>query len=195
MLFRSLHWAYFYGQFDTWFSYYDCMTRLGIEPAKRFQPFFDLADSCGYIWAYWDIAIFTERMSACHLDPDGRLHCENGPAVAYPDGTGVYVWHGVRVPAPVIKGNISITMIDTEQNVEIRRVMLERYGYAKYLQDSGTREIQRDEFGVLYKKNIPDDEPLVMVRVINTTPESDGSHKEYFLRVPPDTTTAAQGVA
>ena len=34
-----------------------------------------------------------------------------------------------------------------------------------------------------------------MVEVLNSTPEPDGSRKTYFLRVPPDTQTARQGVA
>jgi hypothetical protein len=34
-----------------------------------------------------------------------------------------------------------------------------------------------------------------MVEVINSTPEPDGSRRTYFLRVPPDTETAREGVA
>ncbi|MGH9553254.1 MAG: DUF6745 domain-containing protein [Terriglobales bacterium] len=34
-----------------------------------------------------------------------------------------------------------------------------------------------------------------MVRVINSTPEPDGSYKHYFLRVPPEITTAKSAVA
>jgi hypothetical protein len=33
---------------------------------------------------------------------------------------------------------------------------------------------------------MPGDEPLVMVKVINSTPELDGSSKPYFLRVHPE---------
>ena len=34
-----------------------------------------------------------------------------------------------------------------------------------------------------------------MVKVINSTAEADGTHKEYFLRVPPAITTAQEAVA
>ena len=34
-----------------------------------------------------------------------------------------------------------------------------------------------------------------MVKVVNSTPEPDGSFKDYFLRVPPDMQTAHQAVA
>jgi hypothetical protein len=34
-----------------------------------------------------------------------------------------------------------------------------------------------------------------MVKVINSTAEPDGTYKEYFLRVPPDVSSAREGVA
>jgi hypothetical protein len=55
--------------------------------------------------------------------------------------------------------------------------------------------VHRDETGVLWRVEFDDDEPLVMVEVINSTPEPDGSRRTYFLRVPPDTETAREGVA
>jgi hypothetical protein len=36
---------------------------------------------------------------------------------------------------------------------------------------------------------------MVMVKVVNSTPEADGSMKDYFLRVPPTITTARGAVA
>jgi len=36
-------------------------------------------------------------------DEEGRLHCEDKKALEYPDGWGVYSWHGVRVPDFVIE--------------------------------------------------------------------------------------------
>ena len=73
--------------------------------------------------------------------------------------------------------------------------MIELYGQTRYLMDSGAKEISRDEFGILYRKEIVDDEPLVMVKVVNSTPEPDGSFKDYFIRVPPDMETAHAAVA
>jgi hypothetical protein len=42
---------------------------------------------------------------------------------------------------------------------------------------------------------LDDDEPLTMVRVINSTAERDGSRREFFLRVPHDMRTARASVA
>jgi hypothetical protein len=74
-------------------------------------------------------------------------------------------------------------------------VLIERYGQARYLVDSKAMEIHTDDFGTLYRKKIPGDEALLMVKVVNSTPESDGSFKDYFLRVPPTMTRAREAVA
>ena len=43
--------------------------------------------------------------------------------------------------------------------------------------------------------NIPGDEPIVMVEMVNLTCERDGSFKRYLLRVPPNIQTAHEAVA
>jgi hypothetical protein len=73
--------------------------------------------------------------------------------------------------------------------------MIERYGMARYLADSGATLIHQDELGELYRADLPGDEPLVMVKVLNSTPEPDQSRKAYFLRVPPTLTRARDAVA
>ncbi len=73
--------------------------------------------------------------------------------------------------------------------------MLEYYGYDRYLASSGARHQHRDETGVLWRIELADDEDVVMVEVVNSTPEPDGSHRTYWLRVPPATRTAREGVA
>ena len=66
---------------------------------------------------------------------------------------------------------------------------------APSLADGGAKELHRDDFGVLFAKEIPGDEPLVMVNVVNSTPEANGDFHDYFLRVPPSMRTAREAVA
>jgi hypothetical protein len=135
-----------------------------------------------------DVVIFSQSPTEMHLDASGRLHNSEGAAVLFEDGFGVWAIHGVRLPRWIIEEPQKITVgkIKSEHNAEIRRVMIERYGEAKYLLDSGAREIHRDDFGILYRQEMEGDEPLVMVKVVNATPEPDGTFKDYFLRVAPD---------
>jgi len=115
--------------------------------------------------------------------------------LTYPDDFSIYAVHGVRVPAKIIEKPIALSEIDIEQNVEIRRVMIEKYGQDRYLLDSGAEMIHVDGYGELWRKNQQGDEPIVMVKVVNSTPEPDGQYKDYFLRVPPQIETAEQAVA
>jgi hypothetical protein len=73
--------------------------------------------------------------------------------------------------------------------------MIERFGKDRYLKESGAEMVNQDTCGTLWRKGIPGDEPLVMVEVINSTAEEDGSFKITFLPVPPAMSTACEAVA
>jgi len=188
-----------YGQHDaSILCFYDFFAQVcGVEECRKLEGLNLVAQSCGWWWAYDTIAILTERPRRLALDDRGRLHADSDWAILYPDGFGYCLVHGVEVPEHVVlePSKITVKEIETEQNVEVRRVMMEKYGQSRFLLDSGAKEIHKDDWGILYSKEVPEDEPLVMVKVVNSTPEPDGSHKDYFIRVPPDTTTARAGVS
>ncbi|MBX9692426.1 MAG: hypothetical protein K2Z81_08585, partial [Cyanobacteria bacterium] len=145
--------------------------------------------------------LIDERPVKLSFDDRGWFHCEDGPALVFQDGEKWYAWHGIILNAEFYghliedPGSISINGIENERNIEIRRVMVERFGAERYLKESDAKAIQSDKCGTLFWKQMEGDEPLVMVRVKNSTPEPDGSYKDYFLRVPPNITTAREGVA
>ena len=189
-----------YGQHDaSWLGFCDFFhMETAITGLEALEGLWLLAQSCSWGWFYKDAVILTERPIFLARDDDHRLHCSDKAAISYSDGFRVYAWHGVRVPEWVIKQPelITVEKIDKEENQEIRRVLLERFGEGRYLEESGAELIHEDRYGKLYRKEIPGDEPLEMVRVENATPESDGSRKIYYLRVPPNTCkTAHEAVA
>lgn len=156
-----------------------------------------VAREAGWWWPYENLAVLSERPTALHRDEAGRLDCGDGPAVGYSDGFGLYAWRGMPVPGEFLDELVSLTpeRIRSEENAELRRVMLEHYGYDRYLAESGAQPLQRDETGILWRIALPDDEDVVMVEVVNSTPEPDGTYRTYWLRVPPTTRTAREGVA
>lgn len=132
------------------------------------------------------------------LDNEYRPHSiGKDPAVIYADGRKEYYVKGVRVPEYVVTQpeRIKIDDINKETNTEVRRIMMERYGNAKYLQNSKAVLIDEDEFGKLWRVDVPLDEPLMMVEVLNSTPEPDGTIKTYWLRVPPTVRTPQEAIA
>ena len=156
-----------------------------------------VARNAGWWWPLEEAAVVCERPVALHRDEAGRLDHGDGPALAFADGFALYAWRGMPVPAAFLAELAGLTpeRIRTEENAELRRVMLEYYGYERYLADSGARPLHTDATGTLWRIDLDGDEPVVMVEVLNSTPEPDGTRRTYWLRVPPQTRTAREGVA
>ena len=98
------------------------------------------------------------------------------------------------MPSPPAE-SITPQQIEREPNVELRRILLERFGAERYLQETQTIPVQQDAWGTLFRKGVPGLEPIVLVRVVNSSPEPDGTFKTYQLRVPPWIQTAREAVA
>ncbi|WP_445403104.1 DUF6745 domain-containing protein [Streptomyces sp. LE64] len=156
-----------------------------------------VARAAGWWWPYEKVAVVCERPLVLHRDEAGRLDRADGPAVAYPDGFALHSWRGMPVPGAFLDELAGLTpeRIRTEENAELRRVMLEHFGYERYLAESGAVPLHRDGTGRLWSIPLVGDEDVVMVEVVNSTPEPDGTSRTYWLRVPPSTTTAREGVA
>lgn len=161
----------------------------------------ELARAVGAWWALDGLAIVCERPTTLASDARGRLHSDAGPAAAWADGFAVWAQHGVMVPGWVVSepGRITVENIDEEDNAEVRRVMIERFGPERLVREGGAKLEHEDETGRLWSRRLRNqgwrEEPVVMVEVINATPEPDGTRKTYHLRVPPTMRTARQAVA
>ncbi|MEV7353836.1 DUF6745 domain-containing protein [Kitasatospora sp. NPDC091276] len=186
------------GQHDApWFAAFEAASDAGGGSAEAVAPLAGVARETGWWWPYQGVALVSERPVALHRDEAGRLDRADGPALEYADGFALHAWRGMPVPAEFLAGlaDVTVERIRTEENAELRRVLLEHYGYERYLADSGAEPIHRDETGVLWRITLPDDEPVVMIEVVNSTAEPDGTFRTYWLRVPPSTRTARAGVA
>ncbi|MBC6459043.1 DUF6745 domain-containing protein [Actinomadura sp. HBU206391] len=181
------------GQHDApWLAAFDAVDGLG-----RLAGVAGAARSAGWWWPYQRVAIVSERPVELHRDEPGRLHRGDGPALCYPGGFALHAWRGMPMPADFTATLSGLTSerIAAETNAEMRRVMLEHYGYDRYLAETGAKPVHRDEAGVLWRIDLPGDEPVAMVEVVNSTPEPDGTSRTYYLRVPPRMRTAHEGVA
>jgi len=145
-----------------------------------------------------DICIMTSRPKIVATDSIGRLHNEKGPCLSYADGWEMHAVRGIVVPPRLISFLRLQTFdaIAVERNVEVRRMMLDIYGVERFLRDAGAEMIQKDECGELFIRRFePGRDPAVIVCVVNSTPEPDGHHRRYFIRVPPHVRTAREAVA
>jgi hypothetical protein len=155
------------------------------------------AAGVAFFWVLVDWIVVVPRPALSLVG--SRLHDAAGPAVSWPDGERYWFWRGLRVPQRVVEEPESLTVADVhgERNMEVRRVMLERMGFERYVREAGGRLVNEDDYGRLWRcRPLPHErEPLTFLEVENATREQDGSARRYFLRVPPMMRTPRDAVA
>ncbi len=109
----------------------------------------EMSRETGEVFLASGCAVVVDRPERVLLDDAGRLHCQDGPALRYLDGTEVWSWHGTAVPKDIIMDPEAITIdrIKAAENQETRRVMRERYGELRYLRECGATLIDADYEG------------------------------------------------
>lgn len=195
--------------------------KLGMAKFKQITP---------WVAPYRDVCLVSERPAIIHRNARGRYHHRAAPALVYPDGFSLYAINGVFVDERIVMRPQEITRkeIEWEFNIEIRRFKIEQFGIDRYLLDVEDGQFSRasevvgcDSAGILYRRRDKMDEDILMVRVLNQTPEPDGTlsredaieifgmkagkvaldapegsrFKEYMIRVPPTMKTAREAVA
>ena len=186
-------------------GWFRCAQRLGVpfkaEQNERLAEYEQTVRHGLWAWPFEHGVIVCDRPRVCRMEEwrptFWRLHCADGPALAFADGYRLYAWHGVCVPACVIDSPEAVTVADFDTpNQEVRRAMIEAVGWPRYLALTGARPIQRDTTGELYRVRLSPETPEHgLVVVTNGTPEPDGRYKQYGLYVSPDHQTAQAAVA
>ncbi len=171
---------------------------LGLrEETAQLLGLWQVAANIGWLQPHRRTCWLSERPRVLHGDAAGRLHHAGGPALSFADGWSVFAWKGVEVPSWMIEQPETITLsaIDAEINVQLRRCMIEIMTPQRYVALGGARKIAEDETGVLWRRIWFNYDIWSAVEVINATPEPDGTHKHFFLQVPANIQTAREAVA
>jgi len=205
--------GYFLGQMDTrWLAYYrfgSIVGRVQESLLNRLGILERIAASCGYWFPRDGVCIVSDRFASVHWNNarssvgfPTHLHHGTKQAVSFRDGWGLYYWHGLRIPPShewlfTNRAKLSVAKIEKEPNAELRRVMLEIYGFERYLAEREARVIASDELHgqprKLYEVNVGG-EPVRIVEVVNGSLEPDGTRRKFHLgaardsnRQPPNT--------
>ena len=185
---------------DCYISAFRDVLGLVLPEHEKYRAWEACAIEGGFRVLHPEFCIVSDRPEVLTVDDRNRPHNSAGPSHCWRDGWSLYHWHGVRIPDEkrhVIEAPHTITAaeIEAEGNAELRRVMIERYGAARYVVDSGAIVVHQlaDDHPMvglrsakLLVKNVDDDEPIVYVDLLNSTPEPDGTVKRYMLRVDPN---------
>ena len=157
-----------------------------------------LALSCGWTWWHEDVCAISDRPRTLLRDAQHRLHCETGPALAYPDGWSIYAWHGTRVPEAAIMTRpdaITLDNILAEKNSAVAHVWMRRAG-AHIWDDTRVTRLHADTDGAGQGRELlqvamgPASQPVTVVRV-----RCPSTGHEYRLHVPPTVRRCDEAVA
>jgi hypothetical protein len=157
---------------------------LKVQVLERLDDLSEQARHCGWWWPFENLVIATEKPVALHLDDGGRLHHATAPAIAYGDGWSVYAWHGTRIPPQYYEQPVMAQQILQEENAEVRRALIERYGQERFFLDAGAAVLDRDpEHGAeLIAIDLPGDPERRMVALKLHCPSTSAVS---IVRVPP----------
>lgn len=127
--------------FSLWTISYAATYELAAETgavfdAEKMEIFINWAKHCHFLYFNEDEIFISQYPTTLKLDDRERLHCEDGPALAYEDGVAIYSINGVVVDKQIVMSpeTQTIEQIQGETNEEVRIHRLERYGYEKYLE-------------------------------------------------------------
>ena len=191
---RGQVWDAVWGQHEAgYLGWCDAMQLIGVN--LDVAGLSTVARNAGWWWPMRDTVILTDRPDTLHRDPQGRLHCETGPALRYRDGWAIHAIHGVRVPADLIEHGWDVARILEEGNAEVRRAAIELTGWEHFISDSGlTLVASAPDPGnpphELELYDLPDrlrdmyDDQARILLCTNGSVEPDGTRRRYGLPVP-----------
>lgn len=182
---------YITGAFDSnFFGLYDFMRdEVGVTGYPELYDLYRGVMNFGPIYTLENVCIVSDRPRVkIFVDDRHRLHNEDGPAVQYCDGYKIYSVGGVRVPEYVIETPEKITLndIQDEQNQEVKRIMIDKYGTDKWLKDMGAKTIDQATEGGGFLTEL-------LLAVHGNQRQAfykcmcPSTGREYCLEVPPDT--------
>ncbi len=181
-----------YGSHDAnWLGFYQYFAEVcGLQSkVNKLTGLVGLGQTCGWWWPFANVVILTERPKRIARDEQNRLHCETGKAIEYPDGWGVYSWHGTRVPEDWIEQKNKLNPVDilAHANIEQRRAGCEIIGWDKMLKLLDAKVVDQDvdpEIGTLLRVDLPDAPGSMFLRV------QCGTGRKFAIPVPAEMTTA-----
>lgn len=135
-----------YGNHDaSWLSYYDFfINETSVILDEKIVNLIELAKICGWWYPYDDVVVIQQRPSLINFE-DGVVQSTTGPAIQFPDGYSIYIIDGIRLNEQIIMRpeTLTIHQINSEQDQDKRSIMIDRFGWPRYLEESNARCIDK----------------------------------------------------
>ncbi|MBN4004151.1 DUF6745 domain-containing protein [Nostoc sp. LPT] len=184
--------AQLYSSTCSWVDFYISVLNCSYNQIQ-WQALQSLLKYCSWILPYENICIVCDRPLHLRFDNQNRLHAEGEPAIEFIDGYSLYSYHGVTLPEKYGKSHPQqwqSQWLLSEENAELRRVLIQGIGYARICQELQAIELDNwQEYTVLKIDNNVDIEPIYLLKM--TCPSTSFIHA---LRVPPSMNSAREAI-
>jgi internalin A len=172
------------------------ISSLGVNLSQKAQEIVRcqklLFEDCGWIFPFEKICFVCDRPRHLRFDSQNRLHAEGEPAIEFADGWSFYYYHGVRLPEKYAKfhpNQWQSKWLLTEENAEVRRVLIQGIGYDRICQELQAKQIDSWQEYALLQIDKADVEPICLLKM--TCPSTGFIHA---LRVPPNLASAREAI-
>jgi len=157
----------------------------------------ELFEECGWILPFEKVCVICDRPLHLRFDAENRLHAEGEPAIAFADGYSLYFHHGVKLPENYGKVHPDLWQAEwllSEENAELRRLLIQRIGYDRICQELEVTELDSWQEYTLLSIEFNDDfdregnaNPVYLLKM--TCPSTGFIHA---LRVPPNVRSSSR---
>jgi len=137
-----------YGQHEAGFlgfyDYFNNVVKLE-KQTEKLKGLLIVAQNANWWLPYENICWISERHNVCKLK-EGKIHCDDGPSIAYLDGFEVYGLNGIRVPKEIVMttwDKLDAKIILKETNAEVRREIVRKIGIEKVCRDLGAKVLDK----------------------------------------------------
>ncbi len=176
-----------WGQGVSYLTFFRYVAKLDLDYSK-FAHYEYLAEHSGPRVMTPDFCMVSDRPAVLKRDEQNRPHCDDGPFCRWRDGFSLYAIHGVRVPEWLMMrpDMLTVERIHAEQNEEVRRVMIERYGIARYVRDAQFEVVDADVDPLGQPRRLLRRDSTLVVELTNSTVDADGTRRVYHIPVEPE---------
>ncbi|WP_066269073.1 DUF6745 domain-containing protein, partial [Blastomonas sp. CCH3-A3] len=95
-----------------WIAWGTFAEKIGVKldhaTSRNLDTMNRIGRQCEWWWPFENVVITSQRPVTVRWDDARRLHCEDGPAIAYADGYSLYAWHGTRLPGEWVENRATI---------------------------------------------------------------------------------------
>ena len=186
-----------YGQQEaSWLAFYEYFKEIcGLDSqTQKLSGIWQISKNAGWWLPHENLCWISERPNILHRDTQGRLHKDGDFALRYPDGWGIYAWHGVRLPrqyGSIRSERWQSEWLLKETNAELRRTLIQGIGYSRLCKELQAESLDSwREYELLKLGKTIDVEPVVMIKM--TCPSTGLIHAH---RVPQEIKTAREAIS